>query len=210
VSGVSFAPGGGRLASASWDRTVRVWDAASGAELLCLRGHEHVVYSIAFSPNGRRLAGGSDDGRVRVWDADSGAELLHLRGHDRLVYRVGFSSDGRRLVSKSADRTERVWDASSGRCLGVTQGRGGQAAADPGEPDLPWQATPSQLETVIESTASGKAVAWFPLALRSLAAHPSGRAWAGASATEVCLFTLEGAGESPSSSQNPGGETAGG
>jgi hypothetical protein len=119
------------------------------------------------------------------------------------VYRVGFSPDGRRLFSRSGDRTERVWDVSSGRCLGVNRGGEDSAVVDPGNPDFPWQAIPSRLETAIKSTASGEPVAWFPLALMSLAPHSSGRTWAGASANDICLFTLEGTGE-------PGSKTAGG
>ena len=61
---------------------MRVWDAASGAELLVLRGHEGGVMAAAFSPDGARIVSGSDDQTVRVWDAASGAELLVLRGHE--------------------------------------------------------------------------------------------------------------------------------
>ena len=72
------------------DNTVRVWDAASGEELLVLRGHEGPVHAAAFSPDGARIVSGSDDRTVRVWDAASGAELLVLRGHeeDRRCRRV--------------------------------------------------------------------------------------------------------------------------
>ena len=64
---------------------MRVWDAASGAELLVLRGHEGSVTAAAFSPDGARIVSGSWDETVRVWDAASGAELLVLRGHEGRV-----------------------------------------------------------------------------------------------------------------------------
>ena len=81
-SAAAFSPDGARIVSGSDDQTVRVWDAASGAELLVLRGHEGPVYAAAFSPDGARIVSGSGDGTVRVWDAASGAEQLVLRGHE--------------------------------------------------------------------------------------------------------------------------------
>ena len=59
VNSVSYSPDGRRIASGSADKTVRVWDAESGAELAVLRGHESRVTSVSYSPDGRRIASGS-------------------------------------------------------------------------------------------------------------------------------------------------------
>jgi WD40 repeat protein len=101
---------------------VRVWDAASGAELLALRGHQRGVNTAGFSADGARIVSGSDDETVRVWDAVSGDELLVLRGHEGPVYAAEFSADGARIVSGSYDNTVRVWDGASGDELQVLRG----------------------------------------------------------------------------------------
>ena len=114
VSSVSFSPDGRRIVSGG-DRTIRIWDAESGQELLKLEGHSSSVYSVSFSPDGRRIVSGSYDNTIRIWDAESGQELLKLEGHSGSVPSVSFSPDGRRIVSGSGDRTIRIWDDIFGR-----------------------------------------------------------------------------------------------
>src|SRR5439155_12596042 len=69
VNATDSAADGRRLASASADQTVKVWDPQSGQEVLTLRGHTGPVSSVAFSPDGKHLATGSHDRTVKVWDA---------------------------------------------------------------------------------------------------------------------------------------------
>ncbi|KAF5847015.1 hypothetical protein GGP41_003314 [Bipolaris sorokiniana] len=126
VSSVAFSHDSTRLASASWDRTlasassdrtIKVWDASSGVCLQTLEGHSHYVSFVAFSRDSMRLASASHDRTVKVWDASSGACLQTLKGHSDTVSSVAFSHDSTRLASASWDRTVKVWDASSGACL---------------------------------------------------------------------------------------------
>ena len=115
VMSVAFSPDGKRLASASDDQTVKVWDATSGQETLTMKGHTDEVNSVAFSPDGKRLASASRDQTVKVWDATSGQETLTLKGHTGPVTSVAFSADGKWLASASDDQTVKVWDAMSGQ-----------------------------------------------------------------------------------------------
>ena len=78
---VAFSPDGQRLASASRDQTVKIWDSATGKELFALKGHAGWVTSVAFSPDGQRLASASDDQTVKIWDSATGKELFALKGH---------------------------------------------------------------------------------------------------------------------------------
>jgi uncharacterized protein with WD repeat len=117
VNSVGFSKDGKRVVSGSWDNTVRIWDATTGAQLHELKGHTNWVKSVGFSPDGERVVSGSADKTVRIWDAESGAQLHELRGHSRSVNSVGFSSDGKRVVSGSRDNTVRIWDATTGAQL---------------------------------------------------------------------------------------------
>jgi WD40 domain-containing protein len=89
-----------------------VWDAASGQELLTLKGHTTGVISVSFSPEGLRIVSGSWDGTLKVWDAAGGQELLTLKGHAGEVRSVGFSPNGTRIISGSHDGTIKIWDGT--------------------------------------------------------------------------------------------------
>ena len=113
VHAVAFSPDGTRVATASRDRTARVFDAATGAELARLP-HSGPVTSVAFSPDGTRLATASRDGSARIFDAATGAELARLP-HGGPVTSVAFSPDGTRVATASDDGSARIFDAQLAR-----------------------------------------------------------------------------------------------
>src|SRR5947209_11280682 len=75
VYAVAFRPDGGRMASASFDHTIKVWDVDTGSALRTFRGHEAKVLTLAYTGDGHTLASAGLDGTVRLWDADSGRPL---------------------------------------------------------------------------------------------------------------------------------------
>jgi dipeptidyl aminopeptidase/acylaminoacyl peptidase len=111
IESVTFSPDGKRLASASQDKTVKLWNLGTGEEIYTLEGHTDAVNSVAFSPDGKRVVSGSRDHTIRVWDTATAQEVLSLVGHRGSVRSVVFSLDGKRIASASEDRTVRVWDA---------------------------------------------------------------------------------------------------
>ena len=117
IRGVAFnlsalgSDGGGLLASASEDRTVRIWETATGRELHRL-AHPAQVHAVAWSPDGTSLASASEDRTVRLWDPRSGREERRGIGHTGSLHGITWSPDGKSLATGSSDRTLRIWNAA--------------------------------------------------------------------------------------------------
>jgi WD40 repeat protein len=104
---VAFSPNGLYLATASWDRTARLWD-LNGNQVAVFADHHDVVTQVAFSPTGDRIATIGFDGPARVWDFQ-GNQRQVFAGHQGLITRVEFSPDGSRLATTGEDFTTRIW-----------------------------------------------------------------------------------------------------
>src|SRR5258707_768420 len=112
----SYSPNGRHIVSGSRDKTIRIWDAETGAAVgEPLKGHARNVSSAAYSPDGRHIVSGSWDKTIRIWGAETGAAVGGpLKGHALSVSSVAYSPDGRHIVSGSHDNTIRIWDATIG------------------------------------------------------------------------------------------------
>lgn len=109
VHDIAFSRDGTKLASASWDSTIRVWSAATGSVLATLRD-THPINGVAFNHDGRRLASAGSNRTVRIWSVTTGRPLARLTGHASSVLDVAFNPRGRDLASSSADNTVRSWN----------------------------------------------------------------------------------------------------
>jgi WD40 repeat protein len=135
VYGLAFSPDGKRLASASHDMTVRIWDVETQTELHTMAGHTGLTVAVAWNPDGSMVASGSYDQTVRVWNADTGELIRVLEGHTGWVNQVAFSADGMRVISNSFDGTIRVWDAMTGDLVEVLPGSAAQWSQLTGQPE---------------------------------------------------------------------------
>jgi tricorn protease-like protein len=109
VTSVAYSPEGKYVLTGSEDRTLKLWDTASGKEVRTFTGHRGSVTSVAFSPDGTMALSGSGDSTLRLWDVASGRELHATEGLGWKITCVAFSPDGTLIASAAADNQIKLW-----------------------------------------------------------------------------------------------------
>lgn len=156
---VAFSANGELLAMSDADGEIRLWQVATGRQLLSCRESAHWVWSLQFSPDDRLLASGNEDQTVRLWEVQSGRCVGELQGHTNWVWSVAFSPDGRTIASGSEDQTVKFWDVASQQCLNTFEGHTGGVCAVVFQPEGTWIASGSVDQTVrIWDTVTGECV----------------------------------------------------
>jgi hypothetical protein len=129
VQAVAYDQTSGTIASASADKTLRLWDRSRLSHRRTLSGHKDFVTSVAFSPDGKRIVSGDLSGQVRIWRASNGSRLRRINAHDGEVNRVWFVADDDVVATTSVDGRLRFFSVRSGKTL-QTFGSRGRAVID--------------------------------------------------------------------------------
>ncbi|GAU34431.1 hypothetical protein TSUD_393840 [Trifolium subterraneum] len=109
VNQVSFSPDGQWIASASFDKSVKIWNGTTGKFVAAFRGHVGPVYQISWSADSRLLLSGSKDSTLKVWDIRTRKLKQDLPGHADEVFSVDWSPDGEKVASGGKDKVLKLW-----------------------------------------------------------------------------------------------------
>ena len=119
INCVAFSSDGRTIASASTDKTIKLWDADTGHLIRTLEGHTRSVTRIAFSPDGKTIASGSDDKTTKLWDALTGKLIRTLGPEELYIQALAFSPDGK--IIASAGGLLKLWDVADGHLVRVIE-----------------------------------------------------------------------------------------
>jgi WD40 repeat protein len=112
ILSVAFSPDGSTIATGSYDKLVKLWDAGTGKELRTLKEHSDAVYSVAFLPGGTELVSAAGDRTLKIWDVQGGKRLFTISDALDAVYAVAVHPSGTKLAAAGADRMIRTWSWS--------------------------------------------------------------------------------------------------
>ena len=113
VYALTFSPDGKYLASAGYDRNIKLWNTTNNDDPKLLQDHSDTIYGLSFHPDGKLLASAAADRAVKVWDVETGKRLYTLSDPTDWVYAVAFSPDGKHLAAAGIDKSIRVWEANA-------------------------------------------------------------------------------------------------
>lgn len=125
VYDLDFSPDGKSLATASFDKTIRIWNLADGTVQQTLKGHSDFIYSVSYSPDGKQLVSAGKDRSIKVYSTTTWQSERTLTGHNDEVLSVAVTSDSRYVISTGREPQLRWWVLENGQNLRVQAGHSG-------------------------------------------------------------------------------------
>jgi len=129
INALALSPNDALLASASQDKTIKLWEARSLKAMGVLKGHKRGVWCVEFSPVDRCLVSGSADRTIKIWSLTDQRCLKTLEGHGTSVLRVGLLRSGMQLLSTGSDGLLKLWTIRTGECDNTFDEHGDRAWA---------------------------------------------------------------------------------
>ena len=210
VADACFSPDGKLIATASWDRSIKIWNRETGQVVSKVIGSDSSLNSIDFHPEGTHLLTASDDATATLWEIESGRMVLSFEGHTDRISDAMFSTSGDQILTVSADRTARVWDAETTKTIQIFEGHEWAILAGGFSPDSTrivtagednkvriWDITTGEQIGIGEGhTAAVTSVCFSPDGERifSASADGSAKVWdatAGHAGTEIVTLTQQ-------------------
>jgi WD40 repeat protein len=185
VWATAISANGQVLASGSQDRTIKVWNAATGQLQRTLTGHKDTVRSLAMSADGRILASGSGDTKIKLWNLPQGKLISTFSGHSSPVWSVAIAPDGKILISASEDGSINIWNLRTGAVKTIESAHSNRIFSIALSPDKQTFATGSLDKTIkLWNLSTGKLIRTIDKhtdAVRTVAYSPDGTQFASGS-----------------------------
>jgi WD40 repeat protein len=156
---VAYSPDGKTVATVSFDKSIKLWETATGKELKTFAGptgHQNLVLSVSYSPDGQTIASSSTDNTAKIWDVPLGSYIQELVMPDA-VNGLALSADGLKLAASGKDGAIKIWTPTDGKQLFNLTGHGGAVT------DVAFNAAPAPANQLLASSgADGTLRLWNP------------------------------------------------